>query len=223
MRFGLAAAFVAAFSIFSTAASAMTYRLVEANLPMCKGQCPGVIVASGTIGQQEHLRFAQFVDENLKQGRVSRVVVIESPGGFNVGAASLGMLLRRLNMTVIVGRWTGETITTTTGLQPSVCASACVLTLAGGKTRFFTPGSRVGVHRSHTGPTVLDPVTRQQVNGTVDNTNVKAAYASFFRQMGVSQGLADVMDKTDSSSMYWLSEQEMARFKLAQNASSRRR
>lgn len=208
--------------VSGVAAQAMSYRLVEADLPGCKGKCPGVIVATGTIGQNEGYELLAFIEETLGKNPVSQVLVIESPGGFNVGAATMGAVLRQLKMTVIVGRWTGETITANTGIAPSTCASACVLVLAGGVKRFFVPGSRVGVHRSHTGPEVRDPITRQVVNGRVNNDDVKTAYAGYFRQMGVSQGLADVMDKTESGSMYWLSAQEMTRFKLAEDASKRR-
>jgi hypothetical protein len=203
-------------------ALALSYRLVPAELPSCKGQCPGVIVATGTIRQNEGLELLNFIQANAGRNAVSKLLVIESPGGFNVGGATLGAVLRKLNMTVIVGRSTGEAITASSGLAPSTCASACVLVLAGGTKRFFVPGSRVGVHRSHTGPEVRDPVTRQVVNGRVNNDDVKSAYAAYFKQMGVAQGLAEVMDKTDSGSMYWLSAQEMTKFKLAQDASKRR-
>lgn len=211
------------FTLFHSLPShALSYRVADANLPGQKGPCTGVIIASGTITQREHLYLAEFLQETLRQRSVCPILVIESPGGFNVGAASLGLLARRLKMTVMVAGWTGETITTNSGLRPSTCASACVLVLAGGSNRYIVSGSRVGVHRSHTGIPVLDPLTRQSVSGTVDNAGVKSAYASYFKQMGVGQGLADVMDKTDSSTMYWLSEQEMSKFKLAVNVSRRR-
>ena len=222
------AAFAAGFwallmvGLTNTPAHALNYRLVPAELPGCKGQCPGVIVATGTIRQNEGLELLTFIQDNAGKNAVSKLMVIESPGGFNVGGATLGTVLRKLNMTVIVGQWTGGSITGTSGLAPSTCASACVLVLAGGAKRFFIPGSRVGVHRSHTGPEVRDPVTRQVVNGRVNNDDVKSAYVSYFKQMGVGQGLADLADKTESGSMYWLSAQEMAKFKLAQDATKRR-
>ena len=68
---------------------------------------------------------------------------------------------------------------------------------------------------------VLDPVTRQAINATVDHDNVKDAYASFFKLMGIDQGLASKMDATPSESMYWLSSQEMAKFRLAKDSSAR--
>jgi hypothetical protein len=202
-------------------ASALSYQLVDADLPNCRGNCPKVLVATGTIRQNEHVQLAAFIDEALKTERVGQVIVIDSPGGFTLGGAYLGSLLRKLKMTVIVGRWTGEPITRGGGLTSGTCASACVLVLSGGTSRYFVTGSRVGVHRSHTGPTVLDPITRQAINATVDHDNVKEAYASFFKMMGIDAGLASKMDATPSESMYWLSPAEMGRYRLARDSSQR--
>ncbi|CAN1557755.1 COG3904 Predicted periplasmic protein [Rhabdaerophilaceae bacterium] len=202
-------------------ASALSYQLADADLPNCKGNCPKVVVATGTISQNEHVQLAAFLDRSMKSDRVGQVLVIDSPGGFTLGGAYMGTLLRRMKMTVIVGRWTGGAITTQSGLRAGTCASACVLVLSGGASRYFVNGSRVGVHRSHTGPVVLDPLTREAVNATVDHDNVKEAYASFFKLMGIDQGLASKMDATPSESMYWLSSQEMAKFRLAIDTSAR--
>ena len=206
----------------SAGARGMSYSLIDADLPSCNGGCPKIIAATGTIQQNEHLLFSQFVGSIPKEERLSRLMVIESPGGFNIGAASLGVLLRKLKMTVIVGRPAGGTVTQSAGLTSATCASACVLVLAGGSSRFYVNGSRVGVHRASSGPEVRDPLTRELVNAKVNHDDVKTAYSSFFRQMGVDQGLASVMDRTESEGMHWLSPAELDRFRLARSAAKRR-
>jgi hypothetical protein len=55
----------------------------------------------------------------------------------------------------------------------------------------------------------------------VDHENVKEAYASFFKMMGIDAGLASKMDQTPSETMYWLSPAEMGRFRLARDSSQR--
>ncbi|MCZ8260527.1 MAG: hypothetical protein O9333_10405 [Beijerinckiaceae bacterium] len=210
------------FGGLGAAAQAMSYRLVDAELAGCGAACPKIIHASGTIQQNEHLIFAEFVANAAKSHRLSSIVVVESPGGFNVGAASLGLMIRKLNMSVIVGRPAGGSVSRSTGLTSGVCASACVLVLAGGKSRYFVPGSRVGVHRAHTGPEVRDPLTRTVVSGTLQHDAIRDAYSRYFRQMGVDQSLSMVMDKTPSESMYWLSPAEMGKFRLAKTATSAR-
>jgi hypothetical protein len=204
------------------AAQAMTYRLVEADLPGCGESCPKIIHASGTIQQNEHVLFAEFVADAARSHKLSSLVVVESPGGFNAGAAALGLMLRKLRMSVIVGRPAGGSVTRSSGLTAATCASACVLVLAGGKDRFFVPGSRVGVHRAHTGPEVRDPLTRGVVSGQLEHSAIKDAYSRYFRQMGIDQSLSQVMDKTPSESMYWLSPAEMSKFRLAKTTSAAR-
>lgn len=202
------------------AASALTYRLADAELPGCKGTCPKVVVATGTIGQAEHLQLGAFLERAVGSGGVSQVLVIDSPGGFTLGGVYLGMLIRQLKMTVIVGRWNGATITPSNGVAPGTCASACVLALSGGTTRYFVPGSRVGVHRSHTGRTVLDPTTRQPINATINHDDVSQAHIAYFKQMGIDTGVVAKMDATPSEQIYWFSEAEMAKYKLARTTAA---
>jgi hypothetical protein len=218
----LGAALVLVAGLGATPASALSYRLIEAELPTCRGACPKIIVASGTIRHNEHFSFMEFITGLSAEDRLSSMLVLESPGGFNSGASALGMLLRKLKMTVVVGRPIGGAVTPSTGLTAATCASACVLVLAGGTTRYFVQGSRVGVHRANMGPEIRDPTTRALVSGEVSHENVRNAYARYFRMMGVDQGLATVMDRTAADSMHWLSPAELGRFRLARNAATRR-
>jgi hypothetical protein len=103
-------ALCAAAMLWASPASALSYRLVDANFPGCKGECPKVIVASGTISQNEHIQLLAFLEQSLGRGKVAQILVIESPGGFTAGGLALGYALRKLKMSVIVGRWTGEAL-----------------------------------------------------------------------------------------------------------------
>lgn len=214
-------AFVGLATLGAVPALALSYRLVDADFPNCKGECPKVIVASGTISQNEHLQLFAFLEQSLGRGKVAQILVIESPGGFTAGGLALGYALRKLKMSVIVGRWTGDTLTGQSGLTSGTCASACVFALAGGTSRYFVSGSRVGVHRAHTGTAVLDPITRQPVNATVDHESGHAFFRQFFRSMGVDNGVVEKLAATRSESMYWFSPAEMSRFRLARDSSRR--
>lgn len=202
-------------------ALALSYRLVDADFPNCQGECPKVIVASGTIGQNEHLQLLGFLEQSMQGGRVAQILVIESPGGFTAGGLALGYALRKLKMAVIVGRWSGDTLTVQTGLTPATCASACVFALAGGTSRYFVTGSRVGVHRAHTGTTVLDPMTRRPVNATIDHESGHDFFRKFFRSMGVDANVVTKLAATESESMYWFSPAELGQYKLARDSSAR--
>lgn len=222
-RWGIKAGLLLGLLMMAAPAQAMTYKLLDADLPGCGDGCPKLIYAYGTIQQNEHIQFAEFVAAASQQHKLSSIVVVQSPGGFNGGAASLGSLIRKLRMSVIVGTPAGSSITNDSGLTAGVCASACVLVLAGGKDRYFVPGSRIGVHRAHTGGEVRDPATRAIVSGTLQHDAIKDAYSSYFKQMGIDQSLSMVMDKTPSESMYWLTPAELGKFRLARTTASIRR
>lgn len=205
-------------------ARAMDYSLLPVALSGCDGGCSQVILAEGRIGEQEHARFAKFLSEQKNLAAISRVMVINSPGGFNSGAFRLASVIRHLKMTVLVGRPKPGAAGSLEALAPGFCASACVLVLAGGEKRVVAPGSKVGVHRSHTGPNIIDPVTRQGfVNGEVNSEAIKAAYQTFFKSMGVSEEIAAIADRTPSESMYWLSAREMTQFRLVSGPSGKRK
>ena len=203
-------------------AKAMSYDLVEADLPSCKGACPKVIVASGTIQQNEYALFADFIRTTGEREKLSNMVLLDSAGGFTGGAAALGAVIRKLNMVVLIGKPVSGVVTRGQGLTAGTCASACVIVLAGGAKRFYVKGSRIGVHKSHTGPTVLDPTTRQPVNGKVDHDEVRTAYVQYFRKMGIDQGVVSLIDRTSSDEIYWLSPEELAKFRIARDASEQR-
>lgn len=206
----------------ASSAAAMSYRLLDVDLPTCKGPCPKVISASGTIGQDEYLQFIGFVKEAGAVHKISSTVLVESPGGFLGGGVGLGILLRKLKMKVMVGRPTGGLLTATSGVGPATCASACVLVLAGGASRSFAPGSRVGVHRSHRGREVLDPATRKNLTGTVDHNATADLHIRYFKMMGVDPQLSKVIDDTPAETIRWLTPEEMKRYRLAQGSAGTR-
>lgn len=202
-------------------ASALSYRLVDAQLPGCGSNCPKVVVATGTIRSEEHFFFTEFMKQAMETERVSNLLVIDSPGGFVVGSQILGYLLRQLKMTVIVGRWTGDTITPSNGLTSGTCASACVFTLSGGTKRHYVAGSRIGVHRQHTGRQVLDPLTRKPVNASVDYESGFELYRKFFGSLGLDgSGIVAKLSRTPSEEMYWFAPGELQSYRIATDVSA---
>lgn len=200
----------------------MSYRLVDTEIGNCGGDCPKIIVGSGTIQRDEHRIFAEFIRQSARTSRLAKILLLESPGGFVVGGFTLGIMVRKLKMSVMVGRHAGGTITRTSGLTSATCASACVLALAGGTKRWFVSGSRIGVHQVHTGPEVRDPLGTGPVNGKPNTEVANQAYHRYFGMMGIDRGLIAVIDRTPGSSIHWLSEAELARFRLAQNSARMR-
>lgn len=194
-------------------ALAMDYLPIEAATPGCAGACPVFIVATGEIGPNEDRAFLVALNRVRMRGKVAGVL-LDSPGGFLDGGIRLGEAFRAENLTVIVGRPGGKAGGV---LEPSLCASACVLALAGGAQRRVVPGSRVGVHRSPSnGPPVRDAAGGSApINGELMHDELDEKRARHFVAMGVDPALAALAHRTPGETVRWLSPAEIARFRLA--------
>lgn len=126
-------------------------------------------------------------------------IELDSPGGSVRAAMAVGRLLRQNRMTARVK-------------HGAVCNSACVIIYAGAVNRFghFKSG-RIGIHQPYF------EVPQQ----AIDAATIAASYASmlgemrsYFREMNVSEQLADEMLKTPPASIRYLSPSEQDQFGL---------
>jgi hypothetical protein len=83
-------------------------------------------------------------------------------------------------------------------VNPSYCASACVLAFTGGKPRFGVLGSALGVHRFVTTRPVGDPVAETQ--------RIAGAVLGYMTKMGVSSSIVEAMSETRD--VRWLGPKE---------------
>ena len=151
---------------------------------------PGLTI-SGQIGPAAASWFRDRLDEaHLVAGDV---VLLSSPGGDLNQAIIMGETIRSRGLVTAVG------VAGATGhIKPSYCASACVLTYAGGKTRYGIDGSMLGVHRFVATTPMNDPVAEaQRTAGMVLN---------YMTKMGVSSTVVEAMSRTGD--VRWLSTRE---------------
>jgi hypothetical protein len=141
----------------------------------------------GTIGPAAASWFRDRLDEaHLAAGET---VLLSSPGGDLNQALIMGEIIRSRGFVTAVG------VADASGrIRPSYCASACVLTYAGGKTRLGIDGSALGVHRFVTTTPVRDPIAEAQ--------RVAGAVLSYMTRMGVSSSIVEAMSET--SDIRWL-------------------
>jgi ATP-dependent protease ClpP protease subunit len=119
-------------------------------------------------------------------------VHLESLGGEVDAAIEVGRFLRSKQANVIVP-------------EQESCASACLLLLAGGATR--TVSGKVGIHRPFLEVTSR-PVTPEGVKRIISVRNEQLR--AYFREMNISERLADDMMTIPSTQIKWLSSQEIA-------------
>jgi hypothetical protein len=122
---GLAVTFAGV--VWSVPALTMSFVLSPMADPDCGASCPLVIVASGEIELDSNERFFSFVTSKVVGQKVTSVVLMSSPGGNLVGSLRLGILMRQLGFSIMVGQVRNGRFMTAN------CFSACAYTLAGGK------------------------------------------------------------------------------------------
>ncbi len=148
----------------------------------------------------DQVRFLQ----NSHSRPASVVVLINSAGGNGEAALAIGRLLRQHQAHVfVVGR----------------CDSACVFILAGGVVRAGTPGA-LGVHAGRLtqtnaqGRVIREIDARQSLNDSFRLTDFNSEVRRYLKEMGIGQGLLDVILAHQSKAVYRLTPQEITHYKL---------
>jgi ATP-dependent protease ClpP protease subunit len=159
----------------------------------------------GTIDSGMLERFKRLIDNvheraarERKELVLSGIVGLNSPGGSVTAAMAIGRILRKERIPVVVPI-NGE------------CYSACVLVFAGAVKR--TNAGKLGIHRPYY------EVSRQEVSAA----NVRESYQrmlqeirSYFREMNVSEQLADAMLRIEPANVRLLDGDELVRYGLTE-------
>jgi len=183
----------------------------------CKPNCPEWLSAEGQIMPGTAKAFADAV-ANLKGRRLP--ILIHSPGGSVADAGAMGELIREKGLAVAVARTLiadcpetspkcpdgpGEAIT-----GGAMCASACVLVLAGGVERLAAPSARIGVHQITTLVSETEGLAHlKSTHRIYEQKGVDAAVQAYLDAMGVGDPVMTLMRKTWAASIRWLSPAEL--------------
>ena len=130
------------------------------------------------------------------------IVLLNSPGGDGKSAMQIGKILRQHNAQAFV---TGQ------------CESACVFILASGVVRAANTGS-VGVHAGRltitksNGEVVKEIDASQSLENSFKLTSFNSEVNQYLSDMGIRNGLIDVMLSHQTKQTYKLTEFEMLQF-----------
>jgi hypothetical protein len=146
---------------------------------------------------------AERLREELARREIpSASVFLNSRGGVLGEGMELGRLLRERGYSTYVGRKNERG----SNALPGDCYSACVFTFIGGEYRFYTPRSRIGVHRF----SAMSPA-----DADADSTQVvSAAIVNYIRKMEVDVGLFDRMSRAGKDEILVLPEAELERLRV---------
>jgi hypothetical protein len=138
---------------------------------------------TGAIDNATFEKIKKIVNETRQKADAQKFVLnppyveLDTPGGSVSAAIAIGRLLRKERATVAVA-------------DGAVCYSACVLIFAGAVNRAMDPQAKLGIHRPYL----------EVPRGEITPGSVQEAYQqtlqdirSYFREMNVSEQLADAM------------------------------
>jgi hypothetical protein len=183
----------------------------------CKPNCPEWLSAEGRIEPGTAKAFASAI-ASLKGRRLP--ILIHSPGGSVADAGAMGELIRAKGLAVAVARTLisncpegspkcpdGPGAAITGG---AICASACVLVLAGGVERFAAPSARIGVHQTTTLVSETEGLAHLKSTRKIyEQQGVDAAVEAYLAAMGVGEPVMTLARKTFAASIRWLSPAEL--------------
>lgn len=161
------------------------------------------IILEGPITPGDEVRFKNALDKAAKSDtdwEKHRTLLLNSEGGDVSAAMAIGKLARQAQVITAVH-------------ERSVCASACILVLAGGVWRYARDDAKLGLHR----PYFADP--RQATAGGYSNFQktydaVIEAHRRYFVEMKVGTGLLERMIQIPSSEVQWIGHAEASRLNL---------
>lgn len=195
--------------LLASPVAAMTFSLNAIGDPTCGNDCPKIIVASGEIELDSDDKFIRFIRSEVLPQKITSIVLMSSPGGNLVGSLKLGMVIRQLGFSIMVGQVSGGAFMT------GRCFSACAYTLAGGRSRIVPDGSQVGVHRAWTRERPMrDIVGSGSIAARVSVEGYSPVVERYLKLMGVSQRLMALADATPSSDIRVLSRAELASLRV---------
>ncbi len=200
---------IAACLFAAASAHALDFEVQTIRPANCGDICPKIIVAQGDILEDDDERLARLFEKTADLRHFSRVLMINSPGGHSAGGYKLAQIARRLKLTVVVA-----TPVDAYNFAPGICNSACTFVLSGGVRRVVTPGSIVAVHWGKQLPEVTGSIPARSRVPRIDDAQAAAEYKAFFRSMGVSTKIVDIMRRTPFEEARVLSARELRSLRL---------
>ncbi len=161
------------------------------------------IVLVGQIVRGDDKRFAEVLKQaetQSKEWETDRTLLLDSEGGDIAAAMSIGRMVRRAKLVTAVHKG-------------SVCASACVVILAGGVWRYARDDTRLGLHRPYfSNPQAATSKGYDTFQQAYDS--VLEAHRAYFAEMGIGNGLLQRMLQIPSNQVQWISISEASTLNL---------
>jgi hypothetical protein len=190
----------------------MNFRIAKMDAPGCGANCPEVVVADGVIEPETPLAFLDFAKTATLSHTLRGVVFLNSPGGNVVASMELGAVFRRLKLAAIVAGFAASG--DLSGPVAGECVSACVYALMGATRRVAPPSSRIALHRMSV--MLADGSgSGAAASRRFADARLVALVARYATRMGVSPALVWSAESLPPDHIHLLTQQEIARWRLA--------
>lgn len=145
-----------------------------------------IIYLEGNLDHEDGWELWRLLNRTKSQAQKVSHLVLDSPGGaINAGVVgALAILEHDLGVHVP---------------DDAICASACFMLFIAGKEKYYSPGSRIGVHSATTILTGEDGLAKSV---TVD-------MARFVKNLGATDAIISNMVTTTPGKMYWLTQEDL--------------
>ncbi len=201
----------------------MRFLRVTSADPACSPNCPEWLSVEGRIGAGAATEFSEAL---VKLNGRRLPILIHSPGGSVRDAVAMGELIRAKGLAVAVARTLIANCPERAPRCPSgpgtaitggaICASACVLVLAGGVQRLVGPAALIGVHQITTVVQETEgPAHLTSTRKFYEQQGVDAAVSAYLTAMGVGDPVMALMRRTPAASVRWLSLADLKASRLA--------
>jgi hypothetical protein len=160
----------------------------------------GVLAMEGNIDQGSSDRLESELSE---RGEYVRVVTLNSSGGSLQDALAMARLIRERGLDTRVE-------------DGALCASSCPLIFAGGENRSAGELSAIGLHQFYAAPGGALPSPEQAM---ADAQSTTARISRHLLEMGVDPSLWLHALETPPRALYYLTAEEMERYRLVSQAS----
>lgn len=167
------------------------------------------INAVGAIEHGDDVKFKKFLDEHRPPSHM--VVYIDSTGGDLEAGIGVGREIRRYGLWTDVGSLVLDQLNPSEPLVPrkhveGSCMSAATMIYLGGRLRFFSEGSRFGVHRFSFKNPLPEHIGRSQ--------ELSAMIASFVSDMGVSPAFLELSSATDAKEINLICRKKLEKLRV---------
>ena len=209
--------------------------VVRSSQPGCEPKCAEWISAEGDVV----LATAELLRKVVNSlGGRKLPILIHSGGGIINQAMLMGYLIRDRGLDVAVARTAFDPCASTPGgckkgtwsgplgepdQQSAFCNTTCTFVLAGGVHRFVGAEARVGVQNYRLPPAVVEKWRQTYRGARPVDTVLKRSFAppmaaqnrTYFRKLGISEDIVDLMVSTQTGETRILTEPELLKLRLA--------